>query len=247
MADLQSSCQRGQTLGSKDRQRALEAMKRVMLYYSHHGQKHKANAKLLMKLQKKWMARRVIEEEQKANILQQIHEEIEEETGQKPGQKEVLRRYQPTMTAIMKGLNKNELEEAQAKADEFDFNEQLGMGSSFMKCKDWQVILPAWEDFIGDAFNQDQDQDSMLLGCTHWVPKPCYEFDLDSMGLPMLPDVEGFSLNTKKGMIWSFLTIHYRICSGKPKVPVPWNDIMKGQSRFISSTYLLDTTKIVDP
>jgi hypothetical protein len=29
------------------------------------------------------------------------------------------------------------------------------------------------------------------------------------MDLPMLPDIEGFSLNTKKGIIWSFLTIHY--------------------------------------
>jgi hypothetical protein len=24
----------------------------------------------------------------------------------------------------------------------FDFNEQLWMGTSFIKCKDWQVILP---------------------------------------------------------------------------------------------------------
>ncbi|KAG2082113.1 hypothetical protein BD769DRAFT_1683397 [Suillus cothurnatus] len=227
----------------------------------HNHKKNKANVKALMKLQKKWTAHRVIEEEWKAYILQQIHEEHEEETGQKPGQKEVLKRYQPTMTAIMNGLDNNELEEARADAtvqaktakkkgekmikhfanemftqtgmrlfvlgswkDEkgglltsgqvdmvgrFDFNEQLGMGTSFMKCKDWQVILPAWEDFIGDVFNQDEDQDSTLLGGTRWVPKPCNEFDLDWMDLPMLPDIEGFSLNAKKGIIWSFLTIHY--------------------------------------
>ncbi|KAG2114324.1 uncharacterized protein F5147DRAFT_570696, partial [Suillus discolor] len=196
----------------------------------HNHKKHKANAKAPMKLQKKWTARWVIEEQRKADILQQIHEEIEEETGQKPAQKEVLRRYQPTMTAIMKGLDDNELEEARAKADEwtnrapdpavqaktakkkgekmikhfakemftqagmrlfvlgswkdekgglltsgqvhsvnrsvgrsgivltlsgrFDFNEHLGRGSSFMKCKDWQVILPAWEDYIGDEFSE---------------------------------------------------------------------------------------------
>lgn len=97
-----------------------------------------------------------------------------------------------------------------------------------MKCKDWQVILPAWEDYIGDEFSesgdhfsgasfnlchvhqdQDQDQDGTLLGGTRQVPKPYYEFDLDRMGLPMLPDIEGASLETKKGMIWSFLTIHY--------------------------------------
>ncbi|KAG0695112.1 hypothetical protein DFH29DRAFT_1005756 [Suillus ampliporus] len=127
----------------------------------------------------------------------------------------------------------------------FDFNEQLSKGSSFMKCKDWQVILPAWEDVIGDAF--DQDQDSMLLGGTCRVPKPYYEFDLDHMGLLIFPDIDGFSLDTKKGMIWSFLTIHYRICCGKPEVPVPWSDIMKEQSRFISSTYLPDGTQIMEP
>ncbi|KAG1725163.1 uncharacterized protein EDB91DRAFT_1254901 [Suillus paluster] len=83
----------------------------------------------------------------------------------------------------------------------FDFNEQLGKGSSFMKCKDWQVILPAWEDFIGDVFDQDQDQDGILLGGTRQGSKPYYEFDLDRMGLPILPDIDGFSLNTKKGVI----------------------------------------------
>ncbi|KAG1787557.1 uncharacterized protein HD556DRAFT_1312603 [Suillus plorans] len=279
-----------------------------MLLYSHHKQKyrqwfhnhkkHKPNAKVPIKLQKKWTAHRVIEEQCKADILQQIHEEIEEETGQKPEQKEIFRRYQPTMTAIMKGLGNNELEEARAKANEWtnqapdpavqaktarkkgekmikhfakEMFTQAGMrlfvlgswkdekgglltsgqvntvGSSFMKCKDWQVILLAWEDFIGDAFNQDQDQDGTLLGGTRRVPKPYHEFDLDRMGLPMLPDIEGVSLDAKKGMIRSFLTIHYRICCGKPKVPVPWSDIMKGQSRFISSIYLPEDAKIMDP
>ncbi|KAG2080326.1 uncharacterized protein F5147DRAFT_813230 [Suillus discolor] len=125
----------------------------------------------------------------------------------------------------------------------FDFNEHLERGSSFMKCKDWQVILPAWEDFI----DQDQDQDGMLLGGTRRVPKPHYKFDLDHMDLPILPDIKGVSLEVKKSMIRSFLTIHYRICCGKRKVPVPWSDIMKGQSRFISSTFLPNDIKITDP
>jgi hypothetical protein len=106
----------------------------------------------------------------------------------------------------------------------------------------------------------------MLLGGTHRVPKPCYEFDLDQMGLPMLPDIEGFSLNTKKVIIRSFLIIHYSkpdhrtlqplfdaplpttgICCTKVKVPVPCSNIMKGQSRFTSSSYLPDNVKIMDP
>jgi hypothetical protein len=39
----------------------------------------------------------------------------------------------------------------------FDFNEMLGKGSSFMKTKDWQVILPIWEDFIGNEFSKPPD------------------------------------------------------------------------------------------
>ncbi|KAG2116992.1 uncharacterized protein F5147DRAFT_768379 [Suillus discolor] len=279
---FKAAAREARLLAPKMDQELLKQRKEKYRQWFHNYKKHKANAKAPMKLQKKWTARRVIEEQHKADILQQIHEEIEDETGQKPEQKEIFRRYQPTMTAIMKGLGDNELEEARAKADEwtnqapdpavqaktarkkgekmikhftkemftqasmrlfvlgswkdekgglltsgqvdtvgrsvilltwfgrFDFNEHLGIGSSFMKCKDWQVILPAWEDFIGDAFNQDQDQDGTLLGGTRRVPKPYHEFDLDRMGLPMLPDIEGVSLDAKKGMIRSFLTIHYR-------------------------------------
>ncbi|KAG1866911.1 hypothetical protein F4604DRAFT_1682727 [Suillus subluteus] len=229
-------------------------------------------------------------------------EEIEEETGEKPAHKEVPRRYQLAMTAIMHWLDKKELQEAEAKADKwtnqapnaavqaktarkkgekmvknfakemftqasmrvfvlgswkdekgglltsgFDFNEQLSKGSSFMKGKDWQAILPVWEEFIGNAFGQDQDQDTTLLGGTQWVPKPYHEFKLDCSGLPMLPEMDDLSLKTKKAMIWSFLTIHYRTCCGKLKVLMLWSDIMKGQSRFISSTYLPDDTKILEP
>ncbi|KAG2139259.1 hypothetical protein DEU56DRAFT_912099 [Suillus clintonianus] len=252
--------------------------------------------------QRKLTARRVIEEERKADILQKIRDEIEDETGRKAGQKEVLKRYQPMMTAVMKTLDNDELEQAQAKADEwtnqapdatvqaktakkkgekmvkhfakemftqagmrvfvlgtwkdekgglltsgFDFNEQLGRGISFMKEKDWQVILPAWEDYIGEAFDVDQDQDGTVIGGMRRVPKPQYEFDEDRKGLPILPDMDDLSLETKKGMIRSFLTTYYRKCCGKPKVPVPWSDILKGQSRFISSTYLLDGVQIMEP
>ncbi|KAG1877155.1 hypothetical protein C8R48DRAFT_768704 [Suillus tomentosus] len=183
------------------------------------------------------------------------------------------------MTAIMKGLDDNELEEAQAKADKWTnqapdpavqaktakkkgekmikhFAKEMftqagmrlfvlgswkdekgglltsgqvdtvgwsyiGIGSSFMKSKDWQVILPAWEDFISDAFNQDQDQEGTLLRGTCRVPKPYHEFDLDRMGVPMLPNIEGVSLEDKKGMSQSFLTIPYRKPVDRKPAPSP--------------------------
>ncbi|KAG1775258.1 hypothetical protein EV702DRAFT_1199577 [Suillus placidus] len=91
----------------------------------------------------------------------------------------------------------------------FDFNEQLGRGSSFMKHKDWQAILPGWEEFIGNVFDQDEDQDATLLRGIWWGTKPYHEFELDRSGSPMLPEMNDLSLETKKAMIRSFLTIHY--------------------------------------
>jgi hypothetical protein len=98
-----------------------------MLHYTHSGQKYRqwfhnhkkvhSDSKAPTKKQKKWTARRVIEEERKAEILQQIREDIEKETGEKSDHKEVLRRYQPTMTSIMLGLDKKELQEAEKKAE----------------------------------------------------------------------------------------------------------------------------------
>ncbi|KAG1721471.1 uncharacterized protein EDB91DRAFT_1340528 [Suillus paluster] len=250
----------------------LKQQKEKYRQWFHNHKKHKADAKPPMKLQKKWMAHRVIKEEWKADILQQIQEEIEEETGEKPEQKEVLRRYQPKMTAIMKGLDDNKLEETQAKADEStnqapDAAVQAKMAKKkgknmikhfakemFTQAGMRLFVLGSWKDEQGSLLtsgqvhsfihlvqlqrtaqqglqlhemqgltmlevppsnlchvhqDQDQDQDGMLLGGIHQGPKPYYKFDLDYMGLPILPDIDGFSLNTKKGVIRSFLTIHY--------------------------------------
>ncbi|KAG1872209.1 hypothetical protein F4604DRAFT_1681315 [Suillus subluteus] len=215
----------------------LKERKYTYRQWFHNHKKVQTNSKAPTKPKKKWTAQGVIEEERKAEILQQIREEIEEETAEKPAHKEVLRRYQLTMTAIMHQLDKKELQEAEAKANRwtnqapdaavqaktarkkgekmvknfakemftqagmrvfvlgswmdekgglltsgFDFNEQLSKGSSFMKGKDWQAILPVWEEFIGDAFDHDQDQDATLLGGTRRVPKPYHEFKLDRSG-----------------------------------------------------------------
>ncbi|KAG2032019.1 hypothetical protein BDR03DRAFT_985996 [Suillus americanus] len=217
----------------------------------------------------------VIEEECKAEILQQIQEEIEKETGEKPDHKEVLRRYQPTMTSIMVGLDKKELQEAEEKAKrwtnqapdaavEAKMARKKGekMVKSFAKEMYIQAsmrvfVLGSWKDEKGslltsgfdfnEQLNQDEDQDVTLLGGTWWVPKPHHEFDLDCLGSPILPELEDLTIEMKKAMIRPFLTIYYRKYCGKLKVLVPWSDIMKGQSRFISSTYLPDNTNILEP
>ncbi|KAG2066494.1 hypothetical protein BDR04DRAFT_1121114 [Suillus decipiens] len=91
----------------------------------------------------------------------------------------------------------------------------------FMKSKDWQVILLVWEDFIGNEFGKSpdlfRDQKATLLTGNHWAPKPYHEFELDQLGSLMLPEINSLALKTKKEIIQSFLTIHYRTCCGKPK------------------------------
>ncbi|KAG1885420.1 hypothetical protein F4604DRAFT_1675991 [Suillus subluteus] len=256
---FKAAAREAKVLAPKMDKELLKERKYTYQQWFHNHKKVQTNSKAPTKPKKKWTAQRVIEEECKAKILQQIQEEIEEETGEKPAHKKVLRRYQPTMTAIMHRLDKKELQEAEAKADKwtnqapdaavqaktarkkgekmvknfakemftqagmrvfvlgswmdekgglltsgFDFNEQLGKGSSFMKGKDWQAILLVWEEFIGDAFDQEGN-DSVI------------------------------PYHSLQNMLW------------KAQVPVPWSDIMKGQSRFISSTYLPDDTKILEP
>ncbi|KAG1900407.1 uncharacterized protein F5891DRAFT_980356 [Suillus fuscotomentosus] len=141
------------------------------------------------------------------NELEEAWATADEQTNQAPHKGDVYSgRYELFVLGSWKDGEGGLLTSGQVDTvGQFDFNEHLGISSSFMKCKDWQVILPAWEDFIGDAFNQD----GTLLRGTRWVLKPYHEFNLDCMGLLMLPNIEGVLLSTKKGMIQSFVTIYY--------------------------------------
>ncbi|KAG1718001.1 uncharacterized protein EDB91DRAFT_1067075 [Suillus paluster] len=63
------------------------------------------------KLGQKWNARSVIEQQHK--------EEIIEKTGARPGSEEFIKRYQPTLTAVMASLSKEQLKEAKQTAIEW--------------------------------------------------------------------------------------------------------------------------------
>ncbi|KAG2067587.1 hypothetical protein BDR04DRAFT_1120395 [Suillus decipiens] len=157
---------------------------------------------------------------------EQIWEEIEEETGQKPAYKEA-KTAKKRGEKMVKNFTKEMFTQAGMRDEKgslltsgrFDFNEQLGKGSSFIKFKKWQVL------------------------------KSYNEFKLDYLGLLILPKIDSLPLEMKKAIIQLFLTIHYtatgKYCR-KLKVPVLWSDIMKGQLRFISSTYLPDDVKILE-
>ncbi|KAG1836907.1 hypothetical protein F4604DRAFT_1692589 [Suillus subluteus] len=116
---FKAAAREAKVLAPKMDKELLKERKYTYRQWFHNHKKVQTNSKAPTKPKKKWTAWRVIEEERKAEILQQIREEIEEETGEKPAHKEVLRRYQPTMTAIMHRLDKKELQEAEAKADKW--------------------------------------------------------------------------------------------------------------------------------
>ncbi|KAG2071143.1 hypothetical protein BDR04DRAFT_1117915 [Suillus decipiens] len=213
----------------------LKQCKEKYQQWFHNHKKVQANFKAPSKLQKKWTAHQVIKEECKAEIFQQIHEEIKKETRQKAVHKEaktarkkgkkMVKSFakdiyiQAGMRVFVLGFWKDE--KSRLLTSEFDFNEQLSKGSSFIKCKDWQV------------------------------PKPYHEFDLDHLGLPMFPEINGLLLETKKAMIQLFLTIHYTSCHRKILWKAKCSGAMEqhheGQLRFISSTYLPDDAKILEP
>jgi hypothetical protein len=52
-------------------------------------------------------------------VIEQLRKEIIEKTGAMPGSKTFIERYQTTLTTVMAGLSKEELEEAQNTAIEW--------------------------------------------------------------------------------------------------------------------------------
>src|SRR5258708_18311080 len=74
----------------------------------YNRRSEKTRKKKASKLGQKWTSRMVIEQLRK--------EEIIEKTGAMPGSKTFIERYQTTLTAVMAGLSKEELEEAQNTA-----------------------------------------------------------------------------------------------------------------------------------
>jgi len=77
----------------------------------YNWRSEKTRKKKASKLGQKWTSRMVIEQLRK--------EEIIEKTGAMPGSKTFIERYQTTLTAVMAGLSKEELEEAQNTAIEW--------------------------------------------------------------------------------------------------------------------------------
>ncbi|KAG2143571.1 uncharacterized protein EDB93DRAFT_1251984 [Suillus bovinus] len=143
-------------------------------------------------------------------------------------------------------------EEGEVRINGMDFNEQLE-GNSFTNTKDWKPMLSEWnayvrEEFVVDQNDEDDNEDRRGKDSgKQRRKKEEFALEVDTCGLPVIPDIEDLSLEKKKSLICTFLTRHYRFCSQKPKVSVPWSAVTEAQDDFIESKFLPAGVKIKDP
>ncbi|KAG2057443.1 hypothetical protein BDR06DRAFT_1005078 [Suillus hirtellus] len=143
--------------------------------------------------------------------------------------------------------------EGEVRINGIDFNEKLE-GNSFTDTKDWKSMLPEWNAYVREEFaidqNNDDDGNEDADGKESRNPrrkKEEFTLEVDAYGLLVIPDIEPLNLENKKSLIRTFLTKHYRFCSQKPKVSVPWSAVTETQENFIEPKFLPISGKIKDP
>ncbi|KAG1717620.1 hypothetical protein EDB19DRAFT_1839541 [Suillus lakei] len=155
-----------------------------------------------------------------------------------------------------------------------DFNEKLE-GNSFTDTKDWKPMLSEWNAYAGEEFSEllfdnlamfsqvlmrhgvntdvdlnnddDDSEGEVKKGRKKGKKKDEYPLEVDSYGLPVIPDVKELNLESKKHLIRTFLTKHYRLCSQQPKASVPWASVRKAQGDFIAAKCLPTGWKLDNP
>ncbi|KAG1747320.1 hypothetical protein EDB19DRAFT_1826080 [Suillus lakei] len=143
-------------------------------------------------------------------------------------------------------------EEDEVQINGIDFNEKLE-GNSFTDMKDWKPMLSEWNAYAGEEFNVDLNNDDndnegeVKKGRKKGGKKDEYPWEVDSYGLPVIPDVKELDLESKKCLIRTFLTKHYRLCSQQPKASVPWASVRKAQGDFIAAKFLPTSWKLDNP
>ncbi|KAG2073708.1 hypothetical protein BDR04DRAFT_1116066 [Suillus decipiens] len=167
-------------------------------------------------------------------------------------------------------------EEGEVRINGMDFNERLE-GNSFTDAKDWKPILSEWNAYAREEFSelfgailidpvkylhyfmipavdQNDDEDGNGEGegegeqsIKKRRKKGEIALEVDTYGLPVIPDFEHLSLENKKSLIWTFLTEHYRFWSQKSKTSVPWSAVREAQNDFIEPKFLPTGGKIKEP
>ncbi|EDR06209.1 uncharacterized protein LACBIDRAFT_329028 [Laccaria bicolor S238N-H82] len=197
---------------------------------------------------------------------EQIHEVVKRlAKGAPPGSRVFLAKYQQGLKEVMGGLTDAEKEEYKGLAEEWtnaipppdvqrklNSKHGLGMMREMDKVKQYQLGVFSWSLYLNyiQEFQQGPS-DSPAQHCYTRLrqKRKAPHFDLDG-GLPVLPlapEDRAESGDLLKSLIREFMTIHYRLASGKPSVVVPWFCLDEHRNTLWESEMWPEDVKIRDP
>ncbi|KAG1752339.1 uncharacterized protein EDB91DRAFT_1243118 [Suillus paluster] len=117
-----------------------------------------------------------------------------------------------------------------------DYNHEFGNGESFSKMGDWQVILLEWESYVSKQFDKEVEDDTVVR---KGRKDNTYVLKIGCDGLPILPDHGEMDSDMQKAVAED--------CSGRPKDPVPWKEVIPRQEELIPPMYLPEGQKLREP
>ncbi|KAG0699573.1 hypothetical protein DFH29DRAFT_1001911 [Suillus ampliporus] len=120
-------------------------------------------------------------------------------------------------------------EEGKLLVSSHNYNDEFGNGESFSKVCDWQVILPEWESYVSKQFNKEVEGDAMVK---KGRKDSTYTLKIQDDGLSILLDHTEMDSDTRKAIVET------EECSGKPKDPVPWKEVIPKQEELIPPPFL---------
>ncbi|KAG1897291.1 uncharacterized protein F5891DRAFT_982684 [Suillus fuscotomentosus] len=127
-----------------------------------------------------------------------------------------------------------------------DYNNEYGGADSFMKTRKWDAILPEWDSYAESAFDGNLDGDAVATRKKGRQDKT-YILDVGDDGYPVLPACDSMDLDTKKAVVRTFLTWHYRKCCGDPKISIPWKYVIPRCGEIIPTECLPEGHNLAEP
>ncbi|KAG1888941.1 uncharacterized protein F5891DRAFT_1199082 [Suillus fuscotomentosus] len=135
--------------------------------------------------------------------------------------------------------------ESKVQVSGHDYNQEFGGAESFMKTQNWKVIEPEWDVYAASVFEGNVDKNTVAR--KRGRQDNTYSLDIGDDGYPVIPACASMDLDTKKAVVWAFLTWHYRRCCGDPKVSVPWKYVIPRYKKIIPVQYLPEGHDLAEP
>ncbi|KAG2052606.1 hypothetical protein BDR06DRAFT_1009454 [Suillus hirtellus] len=135
--------------------------------------------------------------------------------------------------------------ESKVQVSGHDYNQEFGGAESFMKTQNWKVIKPEWDAYAASVFEGNVDENT--IAWKRGRQDNMYSLDIGDDGYPVIPACASMDLDTKKAVIWAFLTWHYRRCCGDPKVSIPWKYVIPRYKNIIPVQYLSEGHDLTEP